>query len=58
VASSRPPAGLLERYGASTLPDRYLVDRTGKLIERYHGARAWQSAAARAHFQPLARYGR
>ncbi len=40
------------RYGASTLPDSYLVDRAGKLVERYHGAREWQSAAARAHLQP------
>jgi len=41
------------RYGASTLPDSYLVDRTGRLVERYHGARDWQSAAAREHLQPL-----
>lgn len=42
-----------KRYGAATLPDSYLVDRTGKLVERYHGARDWQSAAARDHLQPL-----
>ena len=44
-----------KRYGASTLPDSYLIDRTGKLVERYHGARDWQSAAARDHLQPLIR---
>lgn len=44
-----------KRYGASTLPDSYLVDRTGRLVERYHGARDWQSAAARDHLQPLMR---
>lgn len=42
-----------KRYGASTLPDSYLVDRAGKLVERYHGARDWQSAAARDHLRPL-----
>ena len=44
-----------KRYGASTLPDSYLVDRTGKLVERYHGAREWQSTAARDHLQLLMR---
>lgn len=43
------------RYGVSTFPDSYLVDRTGKLIERYHGARDWQSPAARIHLQSLTR---
>lgn len=42
-----------KRYGVSTLPDSYLVARTGKLVERYHGARDWQSATARDHLQPL-----
>jgi thiol-disulfide isomerase/thioredoxin len=44
-----------QRYGASTLPDSYLVDRAGQLVERYHGARDWQSAAARVHVAPLLR---
>jgi thiol-disulfide isomerase/thioredoxin len=48
-------AAIHKRYGASTLPDSYLVDRTGKLVERYHGARDWQSTAARDHLLPLTR---
>jgi thiol-disulfide isomerase/thioredoxin len=44
-----------KRYGASTLPDSYMVDRTGQLVERYHGARDWQSIAARDHLQSLLR---
>jgi hypothetical protein len=32
---------------------RYLVDRAGRLVERYHGARDWQSATARDHLQPF-----
>jgi thiol-disulfide isomerase/thioredoxin len=38
-----------KRFGVSTLPDSYLVDRTGKVVERYHGARDWQAPAAREH---------
>ncbi len=38
-----------KRLGVSTLPDSYLVDRDGRVIERYHGARDWQAPAARAH---------
>jgi thiol-disulfide isomerase/thioredoxin len=37
------------RFGASTLPDTYLVDSQGKLVERYHGARDWEDSQARAH---------
>ena len=48
-------AAMHKRYGVATFPDSYLVDRTGKLIERYHGARDWQSAAARDHLRPLTR---
>jgi thiol-disulfide isomerase/thioredoxin len=43
------------RFGVSTLPDSYLVDRAGKLIERYHGARDWQAPAARDHLLTLVR---
>lgn len=37
------------RFGVSTLPDSYVVDRTGKLVERFHGARDWRADAARNH---------
>lgn len=40
-----------KRFGVSTLPDSYLVDRSGKLLERYHGARDWSSDAAREHIR-------
>ena len=35
------------RFGASTLPDSYLVDASGNLVRRYAGARDWTSAAAK-----------
>ena len=38
-----------KRFGVSTLPDSYVVDRAGFLIERFHGARDWQAPAARSH---------
>lgn len=38
-----------KRFGVSTLPDSYLVDRSGQVIERYHGARDWAASAARDH---------
>jgi hypothetical protein len=38
-------------YGVSTLPDTYLVDREGRLTERFGGARDWRSAAAEKHLQ-------
>ena len=37
------------RFGASTLPDTYLVDADGKLVIRYAGARDWTDPRARAH---------
>jgi thiol-disulfide isomerase/thioredoxin len=39
------------RYGVSTLPDSYLVDREGRLVERFGGARDWRSPAAVAHLR-------
>lgn len=42
-----------ERFGTSTLPDTYTIDRAGHLIERYHGARDWRSPAARARLLTL-----
>lgn len=39
------------RFGASTLPDSYLVDPGGKLLVRYAGARDWTSSAARTHLE-------
>lgn len=38
-----------KRFGVSTLPDSYLVDRIGQVVERYHGARDWRAPAAREH---------
>lgn len=32
-----------KQLGVSTLPDTYLVDRSGKIVERYHGARNWRT---------------
>ena len=40
-------ADIHRRFGASTLPDTYLVDASGKLVIRYAGARDW--ADPRAH---------
>jgi len=40
-------ADVHKRYGVSTLPDSYVVDRAGKLVERFHGARDWRTTAAR-----------
>jgi thiol-disulfide isomerase/thioredoxin len=40
-----------KRFGVSTLPDTYLVDVTGKVVERYHGARDWHAPAAREHIR-------
>jgi len=48
VVIARDPSAH-KRYGVSTLPDTYLIDRAGKLLERVHGARDWRSAAARDH---------
>ena len=38
-----------QRYDVISLPDTYLVPRSGRLLIRYGGARNWQSRAARAH---------
>jgi thiol-disulfide isomerase/thioredoxin len=38
-----------KRFGVSTLPDSYLVDRAGRLVERFHGERDWRDPAARDH---------
>lgn len=46
------------QFGASTLPDSYLIDPTGTLIERYHGARDWTTASARTHLaNAIAQHG-
>jgi thiol-disulfide isomerase/thioredoxin len=44
-----------KRFGVSTLPDSYVVDRAGKLVERFHGERNWRTTAAREHLLGLAR---
>jgi thiol-disulfide isomerase/thioredoxin len=44
----RPSEGAMPaRFGASDLPDTYLVDPEGRVIGRYLGARDWTSAAVR-----------
>lgn len=56
-----PPATVLRpsepnvhaRFGASTLPDTYVVNTEGHLVARYAGARDWTTAAARAHVDAL-----
>jgi thiol-disulfide isomerase/thioredoxin len=46
------------RFGATMLPDTYLVDAQGKVVVRYAGARDWNTAAAREHLaQALATHG-
>lgn len=37
-----------DAFGLSTLPDTYLVASDGSLLLRFHGAREWDSDAARA----------
>ncbi len=44
-----------KRFGVSTLPDTYLVDRAGRLVERYQGARDWRTTAARDHLLSVVR---
>ncbi len=41
--------GVHRLFGASTMPDTYLVDGNGRLTQRYAGARDWRSEAARSH---------
>lgn len=36
------------RFGASTLPDSYLVDAAGRIVQRYSGAQDWSTREARA----------
>lgn len=46
------------RFGASTLPDTYLVDARGNVVVRYAGARDWRSTRAREHLDfAIAAYG-
>ncbi|MBE7448965.1 MAG: TlpA family protein disulfide reductase [Kofleriaceae bacterium] len=42
-------AAVHKRFGVSTLPDSYVVDRAGTLVERFHGERDWRAPAARDH---------
>lgn len=35
--------------GVTTLPDSYLVDRAGRVVERVHGAHDWSLPSAREH---------
>jgi thiol-disulfide isomerase/thioredoxin len=52
IVSARP-GDAHKRYGVSTLPDTYVVNRAGHLVERIDGARDWRTPAARAHLQRL-----
>ncbi len=40
-------------FGASTLPDTYLVDATGQVVARYAGARDWSEPNAQAQLARL-----
>ena len=46
-------ADVHRRYGASTLPDTYLVGADGTLVERIAGARDWAADAARVDLERL-----
>lgn len=46
-----PEAEVHRRFGASTLPDTYLVDAQGNMAVRYAGARDWRTSRAREHLQ-------
>jgi thiol-disulfide isomerase/thioredoxin len=49
-AAVRPErADVHRQFGASTLPDTYLVDASGQIVQRYTGARDWRTQAARDH---------
>lgn len=41
------------RFGASTLPDTYLVNANGELVVRYAGARDWTADSARRHLSEM-----
>jgi thiol-disulfide isomerase/thioredoxin len=43
------------QYGASTLPDSYLVDRDGNLVQRFAGAQDWRDPQLRAVLEDLLR---
>lgn len=40
-------ADVHRQFGASTLPDTYLIDAFGQVVARYPGARDWRTEAAR-----------
>lgn len=50
-------ADVHRRYGASTLPDTYLVAPDGTLVERIAGARDWQSSPARRYVKTIEQLG-
>lgn len=52
IVRAREPEGH-RRWGADLLPDTYVVDRQGRLVERYLGARDWRSEAARTHLDVM-----
>lgn len=52
VVVARDPA-IHKRFGVSTLPDTYVVDDRGRLVERFHGARDWRTPAAREYVSSL-----
>ena len=41
------------RFGASTLPDTYVVNARGELVVRYAGARDWTTESARRHLADM-----
>lgn len=48
-------AAVHHRFGTRTLPDSYVVDAAGQLVERFAGARDWATPAARAALARIAR---
>lgn len=41
------------RYGATALPDSYVLDRDGRLVERIAGTRDWSTARAGAYLSAV-----
>jgi thiol-disulfide isomerase/thioredoxin len=50
-----PGRQLLQHQGVGELPDSYLLDREGRAVLRFAGARDWRSAAAAEALAPYLR---
>jgi len=38
-----PDRAVAEKFGTFKVPETYLIDRQGKILHRYQGAKAWDS---------------